>query len=217
LARGVRLPSPEFITLTYETTTRAMRRDIARAFDAPLFQLYGATEAGVLFMECTAGRLHHNARHSHVELLDCGGGLGRVVVTTLGRTWMPLLRYEIGDLVRLAPPGPCACGRADEGYLLARVEGRRDEALEVAGEGRRELVTPAMIDDVVDAAEPELEAWQLESAPGGHWILHAVGASGERAAAAVGERLGAGRVRAQQEAAILPEGSGKYRLVRVAA
>ncbi len=36
LARGVELPAPDFITLTYETTTRAMRRDIGRAIDAPL-------------------------------------------------------------------------------------------------------------------------------------------------------------------------------------
>ena len=49
LARGIRLPAPDFITLTYETTTHAMRRDIRRAVDAPLYQLYGATEAGVLF------------------------------------------------------------------------------------------------------------------------------------------------------------------------
>ena len=73
LARGIRLPSPEFITLTYETTTRAMRRDIGRAFDAPVFQLYGATEAGVLFMECEHGRLHPNERHSHVDLVPLAG------------------------------------------------------------------------------------------------------------------------------------------------
>lgn len=55
-ALGVRLPEPDFVTLTYETTTRAMRRDIAAALDVPAFQLYGATEAGVLFMECEHGR-----------------------------------------------------------------------------------------------------------------------------------------------------------------
>ena len=50
LKRGQKLATPEFVTLTYETTTRAMRRDIALALDAPVYQLYGATEAGVLFM-----------------------------------------------------------------------------------------------------------------------------------------------------------------------
>ncbi len=216
LESGRKLHAPAYVALTYEQTTRAHRRAIARAIDSPLWSLYGATEAGVLFMECTAGRLHHNARHSHVELLDCGGGLGRVVVTTLGRTWMPLLRYEIGDLVRLAPAEPCPCGRAEAGYRLARIEGRADEAIAVDAHGRRELVTPAMLDDLVDAAEPEIDAWQLQSAPAGGFALHVVGASGERAAMALSERLGDCRVRAQREAAIGPEGSGKYRLVRLA-
>jgi phenylacetate-coenzyme A ligase PaaK-like adenylate-forming protein len=214
---GRGLHSPAYVALTYEQITRAHRRAIEGAIDSPCFSLYGATESGVLFMECTAGRLHHNARHCHVELVDCGSGLARVIVTTLGRTWMPLLRYEIGDLVRVAPPGPCPCGRPEEGHLLARVEGRRDEALDSAGAAGRELLTPAMIDDLVFAEEPEIEAWQLESQANGGLVLHAVGASGERAAAALCRRLGAGRVRAQREASILPEGSGKYRLVRVAA
>ena len=99
------LPPPEFVTLTYETTTRAMRRDVAaQRLDAPLYQLYGATEAGVLFMECEHGRLHPNERHGHIDLapLPGSGRLARVLVTTLGREWMPLLRYDIGDVVRVA-------------------------------------------------------------------------------------------------------------------
>jgi hypothetical protein len=68
LKRGQKLATPEFVTLTYETTTRAMRRDISLALDAPVYQLYGATEAGVLFMECEHGHLHPNERHSHIDL-----------------------------------------------------------------------------------------------------------------------------------------------------
>ena len=36
--------------------------------------------------------------------------LARVLVTTLGRPWMPLLRYDIGDVVRVAETRDCACG-----------------------------------------------------------------------------------------------------------
>ena len=85
-------------------------------------------------------------------------GLSRVVVTTLGRTWMPLLRYDIGDLVRVADG--CTCGRADEGYILARIEGRGNDAITTP----RGLFTPAMLDDVVDAAEPTIAHWQLQAA-----------------------------------------------------
>jgi phenylacetate-coenzyme A ligase PaaK-like adenylate-forming protein len=201
--RGGRLHSPAFVTLTYEQATRAHRRAIGRVIDSPLFSLYGATEAGVLFMECTAGRLHHNSAHSHVELLDLGGGRGRVVVTTLGRAWMPLLRYELGDAVRVAE-GPCACGLPESGFQLARVEGRGDDCIGA--------VTPAMIDDCVDAAEPVVEGWQL-ARDGSGWILRVVGSDGARAAAAVSSLIDAPVV-PRVEAALLPEGSGKYRLVK---
>ena len=48
--RSVEFGRRREFTLTYETTTRAMRRDVAAVPDAPAYQLYGATEAGVLFM-----------------------------------------------------------------------------------------------------------------------------------------------------------------------
>jgi phenylacetate-coenzyme A ligase PaaK-like adenylate-forming protein len=211
-ANGRSMHSPGFVTSTYELTTRAHRRAIEQAITSPLFGLYGATEAGVLFMECERGHLHHNTRHSHIELVEAGPGVGRVLVTTLGRTWMPLLRYDVGDLVSVEAPGErCPCGRDDGGYLLKRVEGRVADAIVLDGRP----LTPAQIDDVVDAAEP-LEAWQLAKEPGNQgYLLRAVGGPGTRAAEALSARLSA-HVVARAEAAILPEGSGKYRLVRPA-
>ncbi len=207
-ATGRTLCSPTYISLTYEMTTRGHRRAIGAVLDSPLYSIYGATEAGVLFMECEAGRLHHNARHSHIEIADGGNGIGRVIVTTLGRPWMPLLRYDLGDWVRLAS-GPCKCGLDTGGYLLERIEGRGPEALECAS-GR---VTPAMLDDAVDAAAPDAAGWQLTV--GTPHVLRIVGENCDLAAAAAAcaKLLGA-PVEAQREVAIVPEGSGKYRLVR---
>jgi phenylacetate-CoA ligase len=212
LARGVRLPAPEFITLTYETTTRAMRRDIGRAFDAPVYQLYGATEAGVLFMECEHGRLHPNERHSHVDLvpLPGNGRLARVLVTTLGRAWMPLLRYDIGDVVRVAESRDCACGLKSDGPLLERVEGRLSDCTSVAGD----TVTPLMLDDAIHAAlgpTATIEQWQL--AGDSLLVVDPRSDSSAGAAAVVGAVL-ARRVRGERVAAIAPEASGKYRLVK---
>jgi len=201
-ATGGKLHAPAYVTLTYEQITRAARRAIGRVLDCPLLSLYGATEAGVLFMETEDGELHHNARHSHIELLDEGAGLYRIAVTTLGREWMPLLRYELGDVVRLgtASNGP--------GYRLARVEGRLSDCIRTdAG-----LFTPAALDDLIDGAEPAIESWQLAEEPSG-WRLRTVGSDGNIAAAMLTETLGR-PIAASREAAILPEGSGKYRLVR---
>lgn len=209
----VALPPPAFITLTYETTTRAMRRDIARAWSAPAFQLYGATEAGVLFMECEHGRLHPNEAHSHIDLepLPGPGRLARVLVTTLGRAWMPLLRYDVGDVVRIAESRECACGLASDGPLLERVEGRLGDCREVRGA----TVTPLMLDDAIHAALgplATLEQWQLA----GDTLLVVDpddASSASVAAQAVGALLGE-PVRGERVAAIAPEVSGKYRLVK---
>ncbi|MDB4964781.1 MAG: hypothetical protein JWN44_470 [Myxococcales bacterium] len=207
MRRGVTMHSPTFATLTYEQTTRASIRAMKAALPTMgAFNLYGATEAGVLFMECDKGRLHHNARHSHVELLDAGGGLARVVVTTLGRTWMPLLRYDIGDLVRLADG--CDCGLPDEGYVLSRIEGRANDAVATP----RGLFTPAMLDDIVDGADSALEQWQLQGAADG-FLLHVVGSDGVQSATALAAALGT-TVEPRATATILPEASGKYRMVR---
>ncbi len=209
-AQKVAMHAPAFVTLTYEQTTRASLRAMKAAMPSTTpFQLYGATEAGVLFMECTAGRLHHNARHSHIELVDAGGGLSRVVVTTIGRTWMPLLRYDIGDLVRVADG--CTCGRGDEGYILARIEGRGNDAIATP----RGLFTPAMLDDVVDGADASIAHWQLGGNPAsaGAWILHVVGSDGVAAAAALADKIGT-TVEPRATTTILPEASGKYRMVR---
>ena len=213
LKRGVKLPPPEFVTLTYETTTRAMLRDIARALDAPLYQLYGATEAGVLFMECEHGRLHPNERHSHVDLVPMPGRarLARVLVTTLGRRWMPLLRYDIGDVVRVAESRDCACGLKSDGPLLERVEGRLSDCADVNGE----TITPLMLDDAIHGAlgpRATLEQWQL-AGDTLEVVDPASRDSAAAAAAAVGALL-ARSIRGEQVSAIAPEASGKYRLVK---
>ena len=213
LKRGVRPPPPEFITLTYATTTRAMGRDIGRALGAPMFQIYGATEAGVLFMECEHGRLHPNERHSHVDLVRLPGAarLARVLVTTLGRAWMPLLRYDIGDVVRVAETRECPCGLRSDGPLLERVEGRESDCTEVSGE----TITPLMLDDAIDAAvgpRSTIEQWQLA----GDSLLVVDPVSSESAALvaqAVAERL-ARPIRGERVSAIATEASGKYRLVK---
>jgi phenylacetate-coenzyme A ligase PaaK-like adenylate-forming protein len=203
---GQRMHSPGFVTLTYELATRGHRRAIRNVLDAPLYSLYGATETGVLFMECERGRLHHNARHSHIELNPTGDGRARVLVTTLGRTWMPLLRYDLGDVVKPATE-PCGCGLPSEGPLLERVEGRANDSLTVNGV----LRTPAELDDAIEAAEP-LDGWQVVK-DGERFLLHVVGGAGDKAARAVEKLLGA-PIEVRAEAAILPEPSGKYRLVK---
>ncbi|WP_051306862.1 DVU_1553 family AMP-dependent CoA ligase [Desulfomicrobium escambiense] len=96
----------------------ALRRRIEEACGCETFLHYGATETGLGGgVECEVHDGCH-LRESDLlfEIVDPvtgavlgGGEEGEVVVTTLGRRAMPLLRYRTGDLARLAK-GRCACG-----------------------------------------------------------------------------------------------------------
>ena len=61
--------------------------------------------------------------------------------TTFGNEWFPLVRFEIGDVGRLAAE-PCPCGRS-LGHHAERVEGRL-KSLCIAADGS--LVTHGRID-----------------------------------------------------------------------
>jgi phenylacetate-CoA ligase len=210
-ARHQLLPAPDFVALTYETTTRAHRRDISRALDAPLYQLYGATEAGALLMECEQGLLHPNHRHAHVDLIPLAsacGALARIAVTTLGREWMPLIRYDLGDVVRVSAQAECSCGLPARGPLLERIEGRFSDCTEVSGQ----LVTPLVLDDAImqTALADQIQQWQLA---GDVLSVLGPGDAAMQAAAAAGKLLER-PIRGESVSAIAPEASGKYRLVR---
>ena len=58
------------------------------------------------------------------------GQLGELVLTTINREAMPLLRYRTRDLTRILP-GECPCGRHHK--RLARLQGRSDDMMILKG------------------------------------------------------------------------------------
>jgi hypothetical protein len=79
------------------------------------------------------------------------GAPGEIVLTTLTRRGMPLVRYRTGDLSRLVP-GPCPCGSALR--RLARVRGRTDARTVPCGPGSAAVTLPEL--DEALFALPEL-------------------------------------------------------------
>ena len=98
-----------------------------------VFSHYGTVETGLGGgVDCAAHQGAHVRAHDLlVEVIDQDtakpmepGQWGELVVTTLTRTGMPLIRYRTGDLGRLLP-GPCPCGS----YIqrLDKIRGRIDQ------------------------------------------------------------------------------------------
>ena len=129
----------------------ATRERIETSWGARVIDHHGLTEVGPISFECweSPGFLHLNECEYICEVLDDAGRAmpdgqpGELVVTTLGRTASPVIRYRTGDLV-VRRRELCRCGRT-----LARLEGgilaRADDMVTIRGAN----VYPAAVEAVV--------------------------------------------------------------------
>ena len=122
---------PRAVIYTSEILFDAQKQLISRVFDAPCVCDYSAAEAGLIAHECPSGNLHITDENLYAEALDESGeaiedGPGRLVLTDLRPSCTPFVRYGLGDLVELAPPGfHCPCGRSLR--VIRSLVGRSDE------------------------------------------------------------------------------------------
>jgi phenylacetate-CoA ligase len=114
---------------------------------------HGMTEIGPVTFECPAlpGVLHVLEAGFIPEVIDPRteqhvgpGEQGELVLTNLGRSGSPLLRYRTGDLVQRAARTPCACGRYDMA-LQGGILGRTDDMVIV----RSVNLYPAAVEEVM--------------------------------------------------------------------
>jgi phenylacetate-CoA ligase len=130
--------TPRVVFTTAETLLAHQRAAIAQAFACPVVDQYGCTEMAFFVSQCEAGTMHVHPEHGWLEALDDAGRPvpagtpGRCVATGLVNPVLPLLRYEVGDVVVLGD-GRCDCGRAFP--VVERVEGRIDDVI-VTPDGR---------------------------------------------------------------------------------
>ena len=123
-----------------EPWTDGIRTALERAFGLRAFDVYGLSEIvgpGVAG-ECeTREGLHIADDHFLPEIVDPVSGAslpsgreGELVLTTLTKRAMPLIRYRTGDITTLTVE-PCRCGRTSA--RMARIKGRSDDMLVVKG------------------------------------------------------------------------------------
>ena len=217
---GRPLCCPEFISLTYEFPSRLHYAQIRRAYpQTPLLSSYGSTETGHLLTECEQGRFHQNTGYCHLEIeplksFHAQPGVGRLLVTTLHHPWVHLLRFDIGDMVRL-DVRPCPCGRT-EGLTVERILGRvRDLTFTTTGRA----VTVNELDQAMAPYE-ELLQYQLEQTSATEYLFHFVMEAGRHDAPpgilkTLQSVYGPGsRITVRRESGIPAEASGKFRLGR---
>jgi phenylacetate-CoA ligase len=123
-----------------EPHSEEARRRIEELWGLKAYNSYGLSEMngpGVAF-ECTEQHGMHVWEDAYfVEILDPvtqepvkEGEVGELVMTTLAREGMPIIRYRTKDLTRFVD-GPCACGRAHR--RLDRIKARADDMIILKG------------------------------------------------------------------------------------
>lgn len=140
---GIDLSALPVSTVIYgaEPCTEPMRAAIEAGFGGTAIDIYGLSELigpGVA-SECRAAQdgLHVFEDHFYPEVIDpdtgepvATGEEGELVLTSLTKEALPVLRYRTGDLTRLRP-GDCQCGRPYR--RIDPIRGRTDDMLTVRG------------------------------------------------------------------------------------
>ena len=147
-----------------EGCTEEMRTQIEKNLHMFVTDNYGMTELGGpgVSGECELRcGLHFAEDHFLPEIIDQDtlerkgpGEVGELVVTTLSREGMPVLRYRTKDITRINYE-PCACGRTHA--RMDKVMGRTDDMMIIKGVN----VFPSQIESVLVGMEHVGPHYQL--------------------------------------------------------
>ena len=148
-----------------EPWSNEMRAELDRRLGLKSVDVYGLSEImgpGVA-CECDAARagLHGWEDHFLFEIIDPEtleplpmGSQGELVITTLTKEAMPMIRYRTRDITRLTDE-PCACGRTH--LRILRVDGRDDDMMIIRGVN----VYPSQVEAVLIGLEGFAPHYQI--------------------------------------------------------
>jgi phenylacetate-CoA ligase len=147
-----------------EPWTDSMRRRIEQEGGIRAFDIYGLSEIigpGVA-IECPCHQgLHIFEDHFYPEIVDPetgeplpDGEEGELVLTTLSKYAMPMIRYRTRDITRLLP-AQCGCGRTLR--RMARISRRSDDMFIIRGVN----VFPSQIEAALLEVEGTLPHYQI--------------------------------------------------------
>ncbi|ABE51335.1 phenylacetate--CoA ligase family protein [Methanococcoides burtonii] len=146
-----------------EPWSSSTRKELEDAFNIKAYDSYGLSEMmgpGIAFECQEQDGLHIWSDHYLVEVLDedgeqvAEGEKGELVLTSLTKEALPMIRYRTGDITRLLK-SECACGRTSN--RISRILGRADDMLIVRGIN----VFPSQIENVLVRIEKITDQFEI--------------------------------------------------------
>lgn len=121
---GIKPHQPKTVISTAETLDQGTRTLLKETFGASVYDLYGLTEMGLVAWECPAQEGYHLSEDTTIIEFehDKYYQSNRLIMTNLELKAMPLIRYQTGDLAKVADDIDCSCGRQLQ--RIDRIEGR---------------------------------------------------------------------------------------------
>lgn len=138
--RGVTHRGVRTVLFGGERLTSTARAHVLDYFGASHREVYASVEVFTIARTCPAGSMHLRTADLVVEVEHDDGtvsvedGVGEILVTRLHSEAMPLIRYRLGDRVRIVP-NDCPCGVATT-PIVREVVGRSEDRI-VTSDGRR--------------------------------------------------------------------------------
>lgn len=102
---------------TSEKIYESYQKEVKKAFGKKIISEYGSAESGIIAFECVYGNMHITMETVIVEEID-----NEIVVTNLVSKSFPVIRYKLGDYVKIDMSIKCPCGMAH--YIVSEVTGR---------------------------------------------------------------------------------------------
>lgn len=125
------------IILTGEGCSYVFRDRLEQLWNCEVSFFYGSTECGAIGIECKEHNGYHVPQgHVYVEIIDTNtkqilpyNQVGEIVVTTLVREGMPMIRYRTGDIGYLEKSN-CKCGNNMD---ILHLRGRMENQIRING------------------------------------------------------------------------------------
>ena len=154
-----------------EPTSEGLKKEVAKAWGIEYREVYGLSEIIGPGVSCSCShsdRLHLFEDHFLPEIIDPETGevlpegeRGELVITTLSKQALPIIRYRTGDITSLVKE-PCGCGRTM--VRMESIVGRADDMLIVNGVN----VYPSQVEHVIANAEGVTLNYQIIAEKKGH-------------------------------------------------
>ena len=154
-----------------EPASAGLKQEVKDIWGIPFHEVYGLSEIigpGVAGTCKHSDLLHINEDHFYPEIIDSKTGevlgegeRGELVITTITKQGLPLIRYRTGDITSLNFK-PCKCGRTT--VRMESVVGRADDMLIVGGVN----IFPSQIEHVLSNIEGISLNYQIVIEKKGH-------------------------------------------------